>query len=200
MSGDAQIAYFRGGLDARRGAGFKGPSSVAYLCAVMNDDVCLNTVRSQHRKRWRRRDYQRRKQRDGCADVAIMMTQAVVVGVGGISTAVVGVDRCLELDGFCKVLGVNVPKGQGELDRKRRQRQPASEPQSGANPSHEYRHRSGQIGPDDEDNNIVQRECPLGANTRGAFPPFPCVAVAACARTVDGLRAATRNHTATREL
>jgi hypothetical protein len=113
MSGDVQIAYFRGGSDARRGSGFKGPSSIAYLCVVIANDVCLNTVRRQHRKSWRRRDYQRRKQRDGCADVTIMMTQAAVVGVGGISAALVGIDCCLELGGFCKVLGMNVPEGHG---------------------------------------------------------------------------------------
>ena len=64
----------------------------------------------QHDKRRRRRNYQRRKQRDGCADIAIAMAEAMVVGVGGASASVVRTYRCRIVGGRRKVFGVNMPE------------------------------------------------------------------------------------------
>jgi hypothetical protein len=94
----------------------------------VDDDVWRSAVGCHHRKHWRGRDYQRRKQRDGRADIAIMMTEAMVVRFGGISRALVRVGRCLNVGACREFLGVNMPERQRELDRQRTKRQPAPEP------------------------------------------------------------------------
>ena len=69
----------------RRSSGLEWPTSSGYLSTGVDDDVWRDAVGCHHRKRWRGRDYQRRKQRDGRADVAIVMAEAMVVRFGGIS-------------------------------------------------------------------------------------------------------------------
>ena len=98
------------------------PTSRGYLPTGVDDDVWRSAVGCHHRKHWRGRDYQRRKQCDGRADIAIMMTEAMVVRFGGISRALVRVRSCLDVEGCCEVIGVNVTEGQRKLDRQRRQR------------------------------------------------------------------------------
>lgn len=143
-------AILRVGSGARRGAGLEETRDRANILAAVGGVKGRDFVRSRGRKRRWRRNYQCRQKREGCADVTIVVTEAMVFRISRDAATLIGIDSCLDIGRWCQVLGVNMAEGQCELERQRQQSEPASEPQSFTSPCHEDRYQSGQIGPHDE--------------------------------------------------
>lgn len=118
---------FFGRSGERRSAGLEWSNAFAKLSADVEDDAWRNAVRFQHRKgRWRG-NYKCRKERDRSADIAIVMSKAVVI-FGWIPAVAIGVKRCSDIRYRCEVFGMNMAKGQHQLDGQRGNRQPAAKP------------------------------------------------------------------------